>query len=212
MKPTAPGWQPQNERQDLTETQAPANPFELFEDWFNTAKTADLIESTAMSLATADGSSRPSSRTVLLKAYDEQGFVFYTNYQSRKGTELAANPHAALLFWWDKLERQIRIEGRIEKISDADSDAYFASRDIGSRLGAWASNQSRDIAGREALDQQMVDVQARFGEDVPRPPHWGGYRVIPELIEFWQGRRNRLHDRLSYTRSGDTWLRSRLQP
>lgn len=212
MKPTAPGWQPQNERQDLTESLSPADPLLLFEDWFNAARAAGMIEPTAMTLSTADAAGRPSSRTVLLKAFDDKGFVFFTNYQSRKGTELAANPHAALLFWWDKLERQIRIEGRIDKISEEDSDAYFASRDIGSQLGAWASHQSMSIENREALEKQMADAQARFGETVPRPPHWGGYRVEPEIIEFWQGRRNRLHDRLSYTRQPDGWTRQRLQP
>lgn len=214
MKPVAPGWQPQNERQDLTEALAPDDPLALFEDWFETANSAGLREPTAMTLSTADAAGRPSSRTVLLKGYSESGFVFFTNYLSRKGTEMAANPHASLLFWWDVLERQIRIEGRIEKISAEDSDVYFASRDVGSRLGAWASHQSSPIATREALDQQMQQVKERFGDEVPRPPHWGGYRVIPEVIEFWQGRRNRLHDRLCYTRTGTAtdWTRQRLQP
>ncbi len=212
MKPTAPGWQPQNERQDLTEELSPADPLLLFEDWFNTAKSSGLIEPTAMTLATADANGHPSARTVLLKGYSEDGFVFFTNYMSRKGTEMAANAHASLLFWWDKLERQIRIEGAVEKISEVDSDNYFASRDPGSQLGAWASNQSHRIESREALDAQMLQVKERFEDDIPRPPQWGGYRVVPEYIEFWQGRRNRLHDRLSYTKNSDGWTRARLQP
>jgi len=212
VKPTAPGWQPQNERQDLTESLAPDDPMALFEEWFNTAKNAGLIEPTAMTLATADAAGRPSARTVLLKHYSAQGFVFFTNYLSRKGTELAANPQASLLFWWDRLERQIRIEGRVEKIDDASSDAYFASRDAGSRLGAWASSQSQAIDNREALDLQMQKVVERFGDEVPRPPHWGGYKLVPQVIEFWQGRRNRLHDRLCYTHGARGWVRQRLQP
>ncbi len=212
MKPTAPGWQPQNERQDLTEDLAPADPIELFENWFTTARSSGLHEPTAMTLATADARGYPSARTVLLKGYSEKGFVFFTNYMSRKGTDIAANAHVSLLFWWDQLERQVRIEGPVEKIDAADSDQYFASRDIGSRLGAWASHQSEVIDGREALDTQMQQVKERYGEQVPRPPHWGGYRVIPNMMEFWQGRRNRLHDRLCYSRDTAGWTRTRLQP
>jgi pyridoxamine 5'-phosphate oxidase len=149
---------------------------------------------------------------VLLRGWDERGFVFFTNYDSRKGREIDANPHASLLFFWDVLEREVRIDGAVEWLSDADSDAYFERRPRGHRLSAWASPQSRVVAGRATLEEAMRDAEARFSGDVPRPPHWGGYRVVPDAIEFWQGRRNRVHDRLRYRRMGADWVRERLAP
>ena len=166
-----------------------------------------------MTLATATGDGPPSARIVLLKSFDERGFVFYTNYQSRKGKELSANPRGCLLFYWAPLWRQVRIEGEVEKVSDQDSDEYFQSRPLGSKLGAWASDQSDVVASREVLDQRYTEIAKRFGGNVPRPPHWGGYRVKPSVIEFWQGQENRLHDRLRYSLQNDgTWLIERLGP
>ena len=165
-----------------------------------------------MTLATADASGRPSARTILLRGWDPRGFTFYTNYESRKGNDIAANPHVALLFFWDKLSRQIRIEGRIEKITPAESDAYYQSRPRGHRLGAWVSAQSRLIAGRDELEAKMSEMEKRYPDDVPRPPYWGGYRVRPERFEFWEGQPNRLHDRLAYRRDGERWVVERLAP
>lgn len=168
-----------------------------------------------MTLATVGEGGRPSARIVLIKGVDERGFVFFTNYESRKGRDLAANPYAALLFYWIELERQVRIEGRIEKTSADESDRYFSSRPLGSRIGAWASEQSAVIDSRATLEAREKEISTRFGDDPPRPPHWGGYRLVPDSIEFWQGRPSRLHDRLLYTRDAASphgWTMSRLSP
>jgi pyridoxamine 5'-phosphate oxidase len=165
-----------------------------------------------MTVAPADATGHPSARIVLLRGWDERGFVFFTNYESRKGEEIAANPYASLLFFWDVLEREVRIDGPIERLTADESDAYFARRPRGHRLSAWASPQSRVVPGRAALEAARPDAGARFADDVPRPPYWGGYRVIPAAIEFWQGRRNRVHDRLVYRRAGTGWTRERLAP
>ena len=166
-----------------------------------------------MTLATADKDGRPSARIVLLKSFDEQGFVFYTNYDSRKGQELAENPRACLLFYWSPLWRQVRIEGTVEKVSEAESEEYFHSRPLGSKLGAWASDQSQPVESREQLEKQFEESNLKFADNVPRPPRWGGYRLRPDVIEFWQGRENRLHDRLRYTvQKDDGWLIERLAP
>jgi pyridoxamine 5'-phosphate oxidase len=196
----------------LTEEQAPRNPFELFRHWF--AAAADLPEPNAMTLATATPDGRPSARMVLLKAYDDRGFVFYTNYQSRKGNELATNPWAALILFWPELHRQIRIEGRVEKTSSEESDTYFATRARGSQIAAAASAQSQRLASRQQLEDRVRELEERWaGREVPRPAFWGGYRVAPSCIEFWQGRPNRLHDRLRYTRLADgSWMVERLAP
>ena len=198
----------------LSETDLDPNPFRQFQVWFEQALAAGLPEPNAMTLATATPDGRPSARMVLIKGADERGFVFFSNYESRKGRELDANPYAALVFYWAELERQIRIEGRVERVSPQESDAYFQSRPAGSRLGAWASRQSAVIAGRAELEGRLADLAAQHpGGDVPRPPHWGGYRVVPESIKFWQGRPSRLHDRLRYRlREDGTWLVERLSP
>jgi pyridoxamine 5'-phosphate oxidase len=200
-------------RAGLSEADAADDPIAQFTRWFDEALAAGLPEPNAMTLATATPDGRPSARVVLLKGFDERGFVFFTNRHSRKGRELAANPHAALAFFWPELERQVRVEGAVTPAGEAESDAYFASRPLGSRLGAWASPQSEVIAGRDVLDRAVEELAARFGGDVPRPPHWGGYRVSPDAVEFWQGRPSRLHDRLRYARRPDGgWLRERLAP
>ncbi len=199
-------------RASLDEADVNPNPFVQFDAWFKEALSAQLPEPNTMTLATADAEGRPSARIVLIKAVDERGFVFFTNYDSRKGRDLDANPHAALLFYWIELERQVRIEGRIEKTGAEESDRYFASRPLGSRIGAWASEQSAVIESRAVLEARERDVSARYGEQPPRPPHWGGYRVVPDRIVFWQGRPSRLHDRLLYTRAAQAWSVSRLSP
>lgn len=198
----------------LLESRAPADPFVLFQRWMKrAAATEGLLEPTAMSLATVDGRGRPSVRLVLLKGLDAKGFQFFTNYTSRKAREIEGQRHAALALWWPPLERQVRIEGTIERVSEADSDAYFAMRPRAARIGAWASPQSRVIADRATLERRLAQATERFeGRDVPRPAHWGGYRVVPRVIEFWQGRYSRLHDRLRYTRRGRLWVRERLAP
>ena len=199
-------------RAGLAEKDAAADPFEQFDRWFHDARQAELPLPNAMTLATATAAGRPSARAVLLKGVDAGGFVFYTNYESRKGRELAANPYASLVFVWAELERQVRIEGAVEKVSAAESDAYFHSRPLGSRLGAWASPQSMVLPNRLSLVTKVAAIVLRYGKHPPRPPHWGGYRVLPEAIEFWQGRRNRLHDRLLYTKHTGGWKIERLAP
>ena len=201
-------------RAGLKESEADPNPIEQFRTWFDEVLTSNLHEPNAMILATATLDGRPSARVVLLKGFDERGFVFYTNYEGRKGEELETNPHCALLFYWGELERQVRVEGRVRRVPDKESDAYFAGRPRGSQLGAWASEQSRPVGDRGALEHRLRELEAEYeGREVPRPPFWGGYRVEPETIEFWQGRENRLHDRLVYLRSEDGgWRRGRLQP
>lgn len=197
----------------LDETSVDADPIRQFEAWFKQALDARLPEPNTMALATVDARGYPSVRIVLIKAVDERGFVFFTNYESRKGQDLTANPHASLLFYWIELERQVRIEGTVVKTSAEESDAYFNSRPLGSRIGAWASDQSRPLERRALLEMREKSFSERFGENPPRPPHWGGYRLVPETIEFWQGRPSRLHDRILYTRQGTgAWRTSRLSP
>jgi pyridoxamine 5'-phosphate oxidase len=200
------------ERGSLDEAHAAADPFVQFRGWIDEALASTVKEPNAMTVATADAAGHPSARIVLLRGWDERGFVFFTNYESRKGREIDANPFASLLFFWDLLEREVRIDGRIERLSGAESDAYFERRPRGHRLSAWASPQSRTVADRATLEAAMADAETQFVGDVPRPPYWGGYRVIPDAIEFWQGRRNRVHDRLVYRRSEAGWTRERLAP
>jgi pyridoxamine 5'-phosphate oxidase len=189
------------------------DPILQFHEWFENAVEADLHEPNAMILATANTDGKPSARTVLLKGYDERGFVFYTNYEGRKAKEIEANPTCTLLFYWGELERQVRIEGRASRLSAEESDAYFASRPRGSRVGAWASEQSRPVEDRSILEERVRALEAEYeGREIPRPPFWGGYRVEPDTIEFWQGRESRLHDRLVYRREDGTWRIERLQP
>lgn len=202
-------------RASLDEADAAPNPFAQFDRWFKEALDARLPEPNTMTLATVGEGGRPSARIVLIKGVDERGFVFFTNYESRKGRDLAANPYAALLFYWIELERQVRIEGRIEKTSADESDRYFSSRPLGSRIGAWAYEKSAVIDSRATLEAREKEISTRFGDDPPRPPHWGGYRLVPDSIEFWQGRPSRLHDRLLYTRDAASphgWTMSRLSP
>jgi pyridoxamine 5'-phosphate oxidase len=201
------------DRATLDETRAAADPFTQFRSWIHDALTAGVLEANAMTLATVDASGQPSARVVLLRGWNELGFVFFTNYESQKGREIAANPAAALLFFWAELERQVRIDGRVEKLTTEESDAYFARRPRGHRISAWASPQSEVIPARAFLEAQMEAVEERFRDvEVPRPPHWGGYRVFPERLEFWQGRPDRAHDRLAYTRTASAWKRERLAP
>jgi pyridoxamine 5'-phosphate oxidase len=189
-----------------------ADPFDHFRAWYELARSSDIVEPSAMSLATCTSDGRPSLRTVLLRGFDPHGFVFFTNYESRKAEDVAANPQAALLFYWGKLSRQIRIEGPIQKVTAEESDAYFVSRPRGHRLSAWASEQSRVIRAPEVLEERMRMFEERFPSEVPRPPHWGGYRVTAERFEFWEGRLNRLHDRIVYRRHNDVWSIERLAP
>lgn len=196
----------------LDVTDVDPDPLRQFHTWFAQALDAKLPEPNAMTVATVDATGRPAARILLIKGVDERGFVFFTNYDSRKGRELATNPRASLLFHWIELERQVRIEGIVEKTSDAESDAYFASRPLGSRIGAWASAQSEVIDSRAALEAREAEIGARYGENPPRPPHWGGYRLVPDTLEFWQGRPSRLHDRIRYTRAGSGWQIDRLSP
>jgi pyridoxamine 5'-phosphate oxidase len=204
-------------RKDYTQAgleQGDPSPFTQFELWFNQALAADLLEPNAMTLATVTSEGRPDARIVLLKGFDARGFVFYTNYHSQKGQELATNPHAALVFLWGDLERQVRVIGRVEKATDLEADTYFQSRPLGSRLGAWASTQSEVIPSREVLETRMIALEKEYqGREIPRPDHWGGLRVVPTEMEFWQGRPSRLHDRLRYQRqdNGD-WVIDRLAP
>jgi pyridoxamine 5'-phosphate oxidase len=196
----------------LTETEVPPNPLTLFQLWFEQAVKAECPEPNSMTLATADAAGNPSARIVLLKGADSAGFTFFTNYESQKGRELAARPHAALLFHWHELERQVRIKGIVERVSAAESDEYFHSRPSASRIGAWASPQSAEIPNREFLEEAERRFAADFGDKPPRPEHWGGYRLHPTEIEFWQGRPSRLHDRIHYQLEGALWRIARLAP
>jgi pyridoxamine 5'-phosphate oxidase len=200
------------ERAELSEEASHADPLQQFEQWLTQAIRAELPEPNAMTVVTVGSNLRPSSRVVLIKGYDARGIVWYTNYESRKGQELAGNPYAALQFHWVELERVVRIEGRVEKTSDAQSDAYFASRPLDSRIGAWASPQSQVIASRGVLVANVAKIGAQYLLNPPRPPHWGGYRLVPDRWEFWQGRKSRLHDRLRYRLDGSEWARERLAP
>lgn len=200
------------EKGELVESAAKPSPFEQFELWLNEAIGLPAPEPTAMALSTVDNLGRPSSRIVLLKGFDAKGFVFYTNYESRKGRELAGRPQASLLFFWQPLERQVRIEGVIEKVSATESDDYYSSRPLGSRIGAWASAQSKPVS-IETLKANVEKFSQQYGETPPRPPHWGGYRLRPDYFEFWQGRPSRLHDRLAYQQNEDgQWTIERLSP
>lgn len=198
----------------LSEEQADPDPLKQFSIWFGEALKSELLDANAMTLATATPAGEPAARIVLLKGFDEHGFVFFTNYESAKGRELAANPRACLLLFWRELERQVRITGSITKTTTAESEAYFRSRPYESQIGAWASAQSRTVADRTVLESQYAELAAKYAAGhVPLPPYWGGYRVKPDTIEFWQGRKSRLHDRLLYTRQTDgSWSRSRLAP
>jgi pyridoxamine 5'-phosphate oxidase len=200
------------ERAELNETASHADPHQQFEQWLHEAIAAELPEPNAMTLATVGHDLRPSTRVVLIKGLDARGVVWFTNYDSRKGQQLAGNPFAALQFHWVELERVVRIEGRVEKIDASESDAYFNSRPLDSRIGAWASPQSQVIADRSVLVGNAAKYAAKFLLQPPRPPHWGGYRLVPDQWEFWQGRPSRLHDRLRYTQQGEAWLRERLAP
>src|SRR3954468_22977024 len=196
----------------LDESHVDRDPMKQFGVWMVEAIHAQVPEPTAMTLATVGEDHRPAARIVLLKGVDPRGFVFYTNYQSRKGRDLAAHPMAALTFMWKELERQVRIEGTVEKVTPEESDAYFATRPLGSRIGAWASPQSAPLETRAWLERRWAELTREHGEHPPRPPHWGGYRVLPEMIGFWQGRLSRLHDRIAYSRDAGAWRTERLAP
>jgi pyridoxamine 5'-phosphate oxidase len=214
MPPDLTGLRNEYAAHGLRRAELHSDPLQQFSAWFAAALAADIRDANAMSLATATPGGKPSVRIVLLKGFDERGFAFFTNYDSQKGRELEANPHAALAFYWVQLERQVRISGPVERTSREDSAVYFHSRPVGSRLGAWASKQSEVIDARQVLEARLTEISERYEDgDVPLPPHWGGYRVKPDSIEFWQGRPNRLHDRFRYSRQADgTWLIDRLAP
>lgn len=198
--------------EELSQANVSADPFVQFGKWMNEAIAAETDEPTAMTLSTVGEDARPSSRVVLLKGFDADGFVFFTNYNSRKGRALAANPFASLNFFWPELERQVNISGNVAKVSTEESDAYFESRPYLSRIGAWASEQSEPISSRAVIMARAAKLAVKYATGVPRPPHWGGFRVLPDRVEFWQGRPNRLHDRLVYTLDGNEWSIARLSP
>ncbi|HLS48075.1 MAG TPA: pyridoxamine 5'-phosphate oxidase [Gemmatimonadales bacterium] len=200
-------------RASLDERDMAADPHRMFSRWFDQAVEAGVPEPNAMTLATAAADGTPSARIVLLKGLDERGFVFFTDYRSRKASELEANPRAALVFRWQELERQVRVVGEVLRVSAEESAAYFRTRPVGSRIGAWASEQSRELVSRDELEARVREVQARYPDgEIPAPPHWGGFRIAPIEVEFWQGRENRLHDRLRYRRTGGEWKMERLWP
>jgi pyridoxamine 5'-phosphate oxidase len=199
-------------RAGLSESDADRDAMRQFERWFEDALSAKLPLPNAMTLATVSSDGAPAARVVLLKGVERGGFVFFTNYASRKARELAAHPHGCLVFMWSDLERQVRITGTVEKVDAADSDAYFVTRPVGARLSAWASEQSEKVTSRAVLEKAAAEAKARYGDSPPRPPHWGGYRLTPREIEFWQGRADRLHDRLLYSRAGNIWKIERLAP
>jgi len=199
--------------EDLVEKKASKNPLVLFQQWFKEALKAEVVDVNAFALATVSKAGIPSNRIVLLKGLDRRGFIFFTNYQSQKGREISQRAVASLLFFWPQLIRQVRVEGKVIKISEKESDAYFKTRPRGSQLGAWASEQSETVPNRDFLEKCMKALEEKYkGKTIPRPPYWGGYLVIPKSIEFWQGRPNRLHDRLRYVRQGQSWRRERLAP
>ncbi len=213
MKPTLADMRQDYSARGLSEAEAGDDPLILFDLWLTQAIAAELVEPNAMTLATATTDGIPSARVVLLKALDAHGFTFFTNYDSRKGQEMAVNPHVALCFLWHQLERQVRVEGKVELVTTTESDEYYAKRPLGSRLGAWASSQSAVIADRAILEAAHAELMKKYPDgDPPRPPNWGGYRVLPEVIEFWQGRPSRLHDRICFTRTATGWRRERLAP
>lgn len=196
----------------LDEASVNRDPFDQFAEWMDAALDADIIDPNAMTVSTVGEDGRPSARVVLLKSFDSESFAFYTNYESKKGTDLIQNPFTVFHFFWPQLDRQIAIYGRVEKTSREESKKYFNSRPVDSRLGAWTSNQSREIGSRDVLEWRFDEFREKFGENVPLPPFWGGFRLTPDKFEFWQGRQNRLHDRLVYERSGETWRIYRLSP
>lgn len=201
------------EQAELDEAQVAPEPIDQFHRWFDEAVRARALEPNAMTVATVGADGRPSTRVLLLKGADAQGLVWFTNYDSRKSQDLAQNPFAAMQFFWGELERVVRIEGRVERVSDAESDGYYRSRPLGSRIGAWVSPQSQVLASRAELEAAWARRQAELGDDPPRPPNWGGFRLVPDRWEFWQGRPSRLHDRIAYVRQTDgSWLRQRLAP
>lgn len=198
--------------EELLVSEAEPDPFMQFDRWFRQALNSGLVDPNAMTLATAASNGYPSARIVLLKGYDSDGFVFYTNYESRKGNELLENPRSALVFYWDVLSRQVRVEGRAKKLPAEDSEKYFRTRPYDSQISAWASDQSAEITDRASLEKKVEALKQKFGKRVPLPPFWGGYRVIADRMEFWQGRPGRLHDRIEYRRDGSEWIKRRLAP